>query len=309
MIYEIDDAMGADDIPLYNRGHDAFQSKEIQDNIQYMLSVSDLVVVTTEYIKDYYHRKYGVPLERIIVTPNLLPRWWYGDRYDKERKVAQYLKYKSKPRIGIISSLSHYNIMNAKDENGNIYGDDFDLVADAIRETVDDFNWIILGTAPRQVRDLAEKKKITCYPCVPILGYPAMIEHLQLQAIVAPLIDNEFNRCKSNIKYLECCASGIPLYASNVIPYKGVVPDQFLFSTQDELKDKLKKMKFGSAGAYGKAIEGNWNWLNSKSKFGDIELNDFWMESNLGVWMRLFCLPLKKRQENNKNGQDKQQLH
>lgn len=80
--------MGAEEIPLYNRGHDAFQSKQIQDNIKYMLNVSDLVVVTTDYIKNYYHRKYGVPLERILAVPNLLPRWWYGDRYDKDKKVA-----------------------------------------------------------------------------------------------------------------------------------------------------------------------------------------------------------------------------
>lgn len=88
LIYEIDDAMGADDIPLYNRGHDAFQSQEVQDNIKYMLNVSDLVIVTTDYIKNYYHRKFGVPLERLISVPNLLPRWWYGDRYDKDKKVA-----------------------------------------------------------------------------------------------------------------------------------------------------------------------------------------------------------------------------
>lgn len=147
-------------------------------------------------------------------------------------------------------------------------------------------------------------------PTVPILSYPSQLKHLQLQAVVAPLIDNEFNRCKSTIKYLECCACGMPLFASNVVPYKGVVPDQFLFSTPDELSEKLKKMKFGSNGAYQKAIEANWKWLNSPRHDGNYDLRDSWMESNLGVWLQHFCLP---RAKNNGNGEtndaQKEQLH
>ena len=106
-IYAIDDAMHYEDIPLFNRGRPAFASDKIQDNIRYMMNAADLVVVTTDYIKNYYHTKYGVPLSNIIAAPNLLPRWWFGDRYDLDKKLAQFSKFKAKPRIGIISSLSH----------------------------------------------------------------------------------------------------------------------------------------------------------------------------------------------------------
>lgn len=87
LVYEIDDAMLGDDIPLYNRGRDAFTDKEVQANIKYMLNASDVVTVTTPYIKGYYNRKYGVPLEKLIAVPNLLSRLWIGDRFDPERKV------------------------------------------------------------------------------------------------------------------------------------------------------------------------------------------------------------------------------
>lgn len=316
LIYEIDDAMGAEDIPIYNSGHDAFQSPEVQDNIKYMLNVSDLVVVTTDYIRQYYHKRYGVPLERIIAVPNLLPRWWFGDKYDPQRKLAQFNHYKAKPRIGVISSLSHYNIRDKKDANGNPIRDDFDEIADTVRSTVDDFQWIIFGYAPPQVKDLIDQKKVMWLNTVPILSYPSTLQRLQLQAVVAPLQDNEFNRCKSTIKYLECCASGMPLFASNVIPYKGVVPEQFLFSTPDELKDKLLKMKFGSNGVYQKMIEQNWKWLNSPREDGNYKLNDSWLESNLGVWLQQFCLPRKsstviesKNGETNDGKQKEQELH
>lgn len=79
-----------------------------------MLNAADLVVVTTEYIKQYYNKKYGVPLSNIVAVPNLLPKWWFGDRYDPERKLDQFKRLKAKPRIGIVSSLSHYNIDNVR---------------------------------------------------------------------------------------------------------------------------------------------------------------------------------------------------
>lgn len=79
-----------------------------------MLNNADFVIVTTKHIKEYYNRKYGVPLENIVAIPNLLPRWWFGDRYDPERSVDAFRKNKSKPRVGIVSSLSHYNVSGTR---------------------------------------------------------------------------------------------------------------------------------------------------------------------------------------------------
>jgi hypothetical protein len=75
-----------------------------------MLNAADLLVVTTDYIKNFYHEWYGVPLENIVALPNFLPRWWFGDRYEPEKKVNEFNKNKARPRIGIVSSLSHYNV-------------------------------------------------------------------------------------------------------------------------------------------------------------------------------------------------------
>lgn len=55
-----------------------------------MLNAADFVTVTTDYLKNFYHEHYGVPLENIIAIPNLLPKWWFGDRYDPERKLKQF---------------------------------------------------------------------------------------------------------------------------------------------------------------------------------------------------------------------------
>ena len=213
LIYAIDDAMGAKDIPLYNAGHAAFQPEQVQEDIKFMLNNSDLVVVTTKHLKEYYNREYGVPMEKLVAVPNMLPAFWFGDRYDIDKKMVQFGENKAKPRVGIIGSLSHFNYKKVLGEDGKPVPDDLDMVVDVIRKTVDDFQWVVLGTVPEQLKDLAQKGKIECYGCCPILSYPSFLCGLNLQAAVAPLRPMEFNYCKSPIKHLECSAIGVPLFA------------------------------------------------------------------------------------------------
>lgn len=327
LIYEIDDNMSSEFIPKFNRGRAAFEPKNIQENIRLMLNAADFVTVTTDYIKNFYHEYYGVPLENIISIPNLLPRWWFGDRYDLDEKLKQFSAFKAKPRIGIVSSLSHYNIDKVRqDKDGkatrlkkqpdgtevwinednqvvpedqtSVILDDFDEVCDCIRSTVDDFQWVMFGHCPPKIEDLAKKRKIEVHGGVPLLNYASKLENLKLQAIVAPIADIEFNRCKSFIKTMECAAIGVPLFASNYEPYKRVMPANQLFNNSDELKQKLMKLKFGtsgesSTGAYKKMIEAQWKWLNSPCKEGDFYLKNFWLEDNLGIWVDLFRMKQK----------------
>jgi hypothetical protein len=87
LIYEIDDLMKAEHIPLFNRGRSGFESPQIQENIRYMLNTADIVTVTTDYIKEAYHKYYGVPLEKIVAIPNMLPKYLFGDRYEPQKKT------------------------------------------------------------------------------------------------------------------------------------------------------------------------------------------------------------------------------
>lgn len=127
-------------------------------------------------------------------------------------------------------------------------------------------------------------KKIECHGGVPILNYPSKFKSLNLQMVVAPIKDMEFNRCKSHIKYLECCALGIPLFASRMKPYDGIMPDKFLFSNPEELKKKILDLKFSSSGVYKSIVESNWKWLNSPKIDGDFQINNGWLEDNMEIW-------------------------
>lgn len=322
LVYAIDDNMSDKCIPLYNRGRAAFEGEQVQGNIKQMLNAADFVVTTTDYIKNFYHDHYGVPLENIIAAPNLLPKWWFGDRYDINKKIEQFKRFKAKPRIGIVSSLSHYNIDDVRqDANGKAcrkqkkedgtefwqnedkqevneadiqrITDDIDEVLECIRSTVDDVQWVFFGYCPPKLKDLVDKKKIEVHGGVAILNYPSILENLQLQAIIAPIKDMEFNRCKSHIKYMECAALGVPLFASNYLPYNRVMPKNQLFNTGDELKKMILDLKFKSVGAYTNMIEQQWKWLNTPCEEGDFQLTNYWLEDNLSMWIDMLRLRSK----------------
>lgn len=111
--------------------------------------------------------------------------------------------------------------------------------------------------------------------------------------VVAPIKDMEFNLCKSHIKFLECCALGIPLLASRLVPYDGTVPDRFLFSSGEELKSKIMEIKFASAGVYRNIVETNWKWLNSPKLDGDYQIRNGWLEDNMDIWTQIFKMRQK----------------
>ena len=50
--------------------------------------------------------------------------------------------------------------------------------------------------------------------------YPQKLADLNIDLALAPLRDSEFNRCKSNVKWIEWSSLGVPLLASDVEPYK-----------------------------------------------------------------------------------------
>ena len=127
-----------------------------------------------------------------------------------------------------------------------------------------------------------------------MLNYASVFYNLQLQAVVSPIKKTEFNFCKSHIKTMECAALGVPLFATRCLPYSRVMPDDQLFDSSDELKEKLEKLKWTSSHIYEDKIEKQWKWLNSPCKEGDFFIRNYWLEDNLqNVWLPLFKMRQK----------------
>lgn len=78
-----------------------------------------------------------------------------------------------------------------------------------------DVQWVFLGMAP----DHAASNGAEVHPMVPFADYPARMAALDLDIALVPIVDNDYNRCKSLLKVLEWGALGVPVIASALPPY------------------------------------------------------------------------------------------
>lgn len=264
-----------------------------------MLDLVDYVLVTTDRIREYYSKKYSLPIQKIICIPDLMPRWWMDGKFDPRKKVEDFKKHKkNKLRIGIVSSASHWNIDKLKDENGNLIKDDFDEIADAVKSTCKTFDWNIIGYCPYQVEEEVKRGDIRIHPACPILNYPEAIRRLDLDLIVVPCNPNlEFNKCKANIKFLEGCAIGVPVLAQRIEPtYSQYMSREQMFSSQEELRRKLIDFQTMSDKRFESIIQSQFNFLNRPTVEAGCQLNNWWLEDNLGLWVDICRIPQRMTQ-------------
>ena len=69
-------------------------------------------------------------------------------------------------------------------------------------------------------KGIPNDKKIIL-PSVPICFYPKLLSMIDIG--IAPLANNKFNESKSNLKYLEYSALGIPSVCSDIYPYRNTI--------------------------------------------------------------------------------------
>lgn len=282
LCYEIDDVIGMDDIPKYNKGWAAFQSKQFMENIKTMMKACDLVTVTCEELKKYYVYKFEVPKENVIILPNYLPRWWIGDCFYPERISNRFDNNQKKPRIGFFSSTTHFDI-----ENKNEGVDDFTHILDFINQNVDKYHFIFVGGIPLQISQLAKERKVEVWPGFDLLNYPREANNLNIDLVIAPLKDNIFNRCKSNIKFLEMSAMGIPCICQDLDPYRPYT--NLLFRDCNELSNHVDKL-LSNKTLYMDTILKNRNTIDHGDKNAP---KGWWLEKNMDKWYEFYTIGQK----------------
>jgi len=230
LIYEVDDVVFAEDIPLYNRNRDAFTSPEIQNTIKEILSMMDEIVVTCDYFKDYMIEKSGN--KNVSVVPNYLMKWWFDRYYNLGDLLKKYEKNKKKPIIAIFASGTHVDVANRVNQQ-----DDFAPTINHIIKTRTDFQWHFYGSYPLAAKPFIDRGEMKFFPWVQLPDFPQVMANSGAQMTFASLQDNHFNRAKSNIKLIEAGAIGLPCACPDMVTYK----DAFLkYKTGDEFIDCLK---------------------------------------------------------------------
>lgn len=229
LIYEIDDICFKEDIPDYNKYKPAFESEEIRTTAQEIMGLCDEITVTCKYMQEYYRKKTGN--EKVTILPNFMPKFWIGNHYDLNRNTRNLELHKKKPRILYAGSGAHFDVDNRVKQK-----DDFEHVNDIIRRTVNKYQWVFLGAFPLPLIDLVRSGKIEFHQWLSLLDYAEGISNLNINMLVAPLQDNVFNRSKSDLKYIEACAFGLPIACQDMCTYENA---PIKFKTGAEMVDRI----------------------------------------------------------------------
>ena len=271
VVYEIDDIVFYDDIPEYNKFRGAFVDKKIKDSIIEMMQMCDEITVTCDAMKEYYMDKTGN--KNITVIPNYPPKYWLGNHYSEADTERNYNKRKKKPRVLYAGSGAHFDVDNKVGQK-----DDFGHVVDTIIKTVNKYQWIFIGAFPMRLRSLVQAGKIEYYPWTSLYDYPSLIKKVKANIMVAPLTDNIFNRCKSDLKFIEGCAMGIPAICQDMVTYSDA---HYKFNTGDDMIDQIDTL-MKDKNAYMKAV-----------RKGRMVAETRWLENpdNLNKYTELYTLP------------------
>ncbi|MHB1706482.1 MAG: glycosyltransferase [Acidithiobacillus sp.] len=187
-VFEVDDLVIH--LPMKN-AHRPHIHPDIVKRLRHTAKRMDRMVVTTEFLAEQYH---GWNPD-IRVVPNCIERAKWGGLSTQHAQGPR-------PRVGWVGGVSHQG--------------DLEIIQDVVRATHRDIDWVFMGMCPEAMRPY-----VTFVPPVPFEQYPAKVASLGLELALAPLEDHPFNRGKSHLRILEMGILGIPVLATDILPYQG----------------------------------------------------------------------------------------
>ncbi|MET1078203.1 MAG: glycosyltransferase [Pseudomonas sp.] len=241
-VYELDDYLP--NLPLKSVHRDNMP-KDVLRSLRKGLTYVDRFVVSTAPLAEAFSGLH----DDIRVIENRLPvEWWSG--LSSQRRRGR------KPRVGWAGGVSHTG--------------DLELIADVVKELANEVEWVFLGMCPEKIRPYVQE----FHTGVDIDLYPAALARLDLDLALAPVEQNLFNDCKSNLRLLEYGACGFPVVCSDLLCYRGDLP---VTRVKNRFKDWVD------------AIRAHINDLDETARLGDQlrtqVLRDWMLDgANLEAW-------------------------
>ena len=193
LVFEIDDYLHG--IPMWNpASRDYPKGGSALLGLEAWMKSCDALTVSTRPLAEAY----GAFNADVVVLPNSVDPGVWRPRPNLGPAV----------RIGWVGSITHRRDLQL-----------LKPVLKAIRRRHHNVQFVMMGydgDLRRQGIDLEY------HPFVRIEEYPDALAELSLDIAMAPLDSHSFNLCKSNIKYLEYGALGIPCVASRFGPYLSI---------------------------------------------------------------------------------------
>jgi len=195
VVYDMDDAFWC--IPKYNPAY-KYYNEERKSAMREIIKACDYVTVSTYPLAEALIK--WLPFEKAIdVLPNCMP------------KIAfkKAIPVPSKFRIVIAGSPTHLEDWR-----------DAILKASEIVHTLNDTELFIIGLDKEDLPTAHDHESIHYIPMFKTMGdYMGFLNSMNFSVGLAPLLNNKFNKCKSDCKVLEYISAGIYPLASKVQPY------------------------------------------------------------------------------------------
>jgi GT2 family glycosyltransferase/glycosyltransferase involved in cell wall biosynthesis len=207
-VYELDDYLP--NLPMKS-AYRANMPKDILRSLRRGISYADRFVVSTQAMAEAFEDFHP---DIRVVKNRLDPGQWRGLR--SQRRST------SKPRVGWAGGVGHAG--------------DLEMLTDVIKALASEVEWVFFGMCPDQLRPYIHE----FHPGVAIEQYPLALAGLNLDLALAPVEQNLFNECKSNLRLLEYGACGFPVICSDVRCYQDGLP---VTRVKNRFKDWLEAIR------------------------------------------------------------------
>lgn len=176
------------EVPVQNPNYDFHQLNEVQIATRYMIGIADQVTVSTQLLA----QRFSIYSKKITVIQNA---------WDDIQYPIQNMEYK-KPEKIILWRGSNTHQYDLKEAIPAIF---------EASEKFPDYQWVFIGYRHPELSGLKEKAKFI--PMMHMMAYFELLQEMRADVAIVPLQDNVFNRCKSNIAFLEGHYAGASVIA------------------------------------------------------------------------------------------------
>lgn len=229
IITEIDDWLF--DIPTYNIASYAYKpNSDVEWIALKQLELSTAIIASTEFIKEQILEL--MPDKKVFVIPNSID----FDIWDKEEPGPTVGKEAGRIRIGYTGCANH--------------GGDIELIKRPLKAILDEFpnvEFITSGAMRAGAKDepvvVEHERSYVLNAWAAIDVWPKVAKGWQMDISIAPLRDSNFNRAKSNLRWLEASALKVPTVASRVYPFRHSIrhnEDGLIANSEEQWYEALK---------------------------------------------------------------------
>lgn len=268
MVYELDDLIfespfRKQTLPEYNlssvRRKEHNLDPEVEEAMPQILRLFDTVMTSTDYLKKAVSLKYN--LDNVVTVKNTVPRFLWS--CDKKKPITSDIE---KPIVLYSGASGHYMNPNEICPTGD-YGDWNNSFREWVIKNVNEekIDFKIMGDFPFFFKEIAPK--VTFIPWTNSYNYPRRCWSTGAHFQIAPLVDNEFNRCKSALKFYESSISGMGFIGSVFdsaadSPYEEIYPDCKIKNSASVEEIDAAFWKLCKKDEYNKLIEWQYDTLN-----------------------------------------------